>query len=366
MPHHQSRRAALVAVTLTAAIGLAACSSSTAQPTGGASAPAAGSSAASTAAPSAKNKPFTIGFVEITEASPVVIQTTNEFKRGAALLGWNVEVANANADPSQMAAGVSAMVNKGVDALITMAIPPSAAAQGLAAAKAKGIPTLEIGAPVTDPNHLYDAQYAPDDKKMSSMVVDQMIKDLGGKGELLVLLASNIDAIELRVEALKEKIQGTNIKITASHEIDLANAVQDSQSAVSNGLRANPTINAVFAPQDFEFTPSVTTIVSQNLRGAGVYCVYLNPSDFALLRKHDVPMAIADSPIKDVAWYALDALVNKLVLNKADWVTDMSVHPLPYVLVTPQNVPAQDAWPYEDFSPVFQERWKGEGVTLNG
>lgn len=360
MTHGTLRRTAATLIALGAAVTLGACSSS------GSSSPSAASFGATAAAgtDTATNKAFTIGFVEITEAAPVVLQTVAEFKRGAAMLGWNVKVANANGDPSQMASGVSAMVNQGVDALVTMAIPPTAAAIGLKAAKDKGIPAIEIGAPVIDPTHLYGAQYAPDDKKMAAMVAEQMIKDLDGKGNLLELKASAQQAIVLRNEALRTAIDGTDIKIATSHETDLSNPVQDTVSAVSNSLRANTSINAVWAPQDFEFQPAVNTIVSQHLRGAGVYSIYLDPADFALLRKHEVPMAIADSPLMDVSWYALDSLVNKLVLNESDWAVDPSIHPLPYVVVTPENVPSTDSWPYEDFAPFFQERWKAAGLAL--
>jgi len=365
MTHGTLRRTAAALIAMGAAVAFSACSSSGGAPPSTAPAGAttdAGSGG--TGAGRVTSKAFTIGFVEITEAAPVVLQTVAEFKRGATMLGWNIKVANANGDPSQMASGVSAMVNQGVDALITMAIPPSAAAIGLKAAKDKGIPAIEIGAPVIDPTHLYGAQYAPDDKKMALMVAEQMIKDLGGKGNLLELKASAQQAIVLRNEALRTAINGTDIKVVTSHETDLSNPVQDTVSAVSNSLRANTSITAVWAPQDFEFQPAVNTIVSQKLRDAGVYSIYLDPADFALLRKHAVPMAIADSPLMDVSWYALDSLVNKLVLNKSDWAVDPSIHPLPYVVVTPENVPSTDSWPYEDFAPFFQERWKTAGLIL--
>ncbi len=367
MTYRPRRRTAAALIALGATAALSACSSSgSSSPGGSAGSSSSPVSSGAASGGTANNKAFTIGFVEITEAAPVVLQTVAEFKRGAAMLGWKVKVANANGDPSQMASGVSAMVNQGVDALITMAIPPSAAALGLQQAKAKGIPAIEIGAPVTDPSHLYGATYAPDDTKMASMVAAQMVKDLGGKGKLLELKASAQEAIVLRNQALQKAISGTGISVAASHETDLSNPIQDTVSAVSNSLRANTSITAVWAPQDFEFQPAVNTIVTQNLRGAGVYSIYLDPADFPLLRKHAVPMAIADSPLMDVSWYALDSLVNKLVLNKSDWAVDPSIHPLPYVVVTPQNVPATDSWPYADFAPFFQARWKADGITLQG
>lgn len=370
MNHHSIRRGTVLAAVGLAAMALvAACGgSSTAESSSAAPATSEAASSApaeSTGPATIPITPKTIGFVEITEAAPVVIETVEEFKRGAAMLGWEVKVVNANADPAQMAAGVSAMVNQGVDAIVTMAIPPAAAAQGLQAAKEKGIPTIEVGAPVTDPEGLYDAQFAPDDIKMATMVAEQMIADYSGKGEIFEFKASGQEAIALRDQALRAAIEGTEMTIVAEHETDLTNPIQDTTKAVSDGLRANPEIDVVWAPQDFQFAPVVKTITGQDLGGQGVYTVYFNPEDFDLMREAAVPMAIADAPLRFVSWYALDSLVNKLLLNKEDWVTDMSINPLPYVLMTPENVPAEgDVWPYEPFDPFFVELWTSQGVTL--
>lgn len=308
---------------------------------------------------------FTIGFVEITEAAPVVLEVQKELKAGAKLLGWDVKTVNANGDPAQMAAGVSAMVNQNVDAIITLAIQPAAAAQGLAAAKAKGIPTIILGAPAIDPEKLYDAGYAPDDAKLATMVAEQMVKDMDGKGSILQFDASGQPAIEARSAALAKVLAGTDVKVAKKHETDLANGVQDTQSTISTTLRADTSINAIWASQDFAYPPAVKTVLSQNLRNAGVYSIYLTAEAFPILRAGEVPTAVADSPLRYVAWYALDSLVNKLVLDKLDWVTPTSVYELPYVLVTPENVPDSDSYPYEPFQPFFEKRWADAGVTLN-
>jgi ABC-type sugar transport system substrate-binding protein len=311
-----------------------------------------------------KPEKMTIGFVEITEAAPVVLAVQKELKRGIEMLGWEMKTVNANGDPAQMAAGVSAMVNQNVDAVVTLAIQPAAAAQGLAAAKAKGIPTIILGAPAVDPEKLYDVSYAPDDAKLATMVAEQLVKDLGGKGKILQFDASGQPAIEARTKALEAVLAKSDVKAAQKHETDLANGVQDTQSTVSSALRANPAIKAIWASQDFAYAPAVKTVLSQNLGKAGVYSIYLTPEAFPILREGKVPTAVADSPLKDVAWYALDSLVNKLILDKKDWVTPTSVKELPYVLVTPENVPDGDSYPYDDVKPFFQERWANAGVKL--
>ena len=327
-----------------------------------------GITAVSSGASKALKKPpkIVIGFAAITEAAPVVTQSIASLEAGAKLLGWDVKVVNANGDPSLMASGFSSLVNQHVNAIVDLAIQPSQAQAGFQAAKAAGIPVIELGAPLVDPQHLSSVTYTPSDPKLATLVANQMIKDLGSKGSLLVLQASSQPAIVARNQTLDKLLAATKIKIATTHETDLANIVADTASEVSDALRANPSITAVWAPQDPDFAPAVQTIVNQHLGKVGVYSIYLDPIDFPLLRSHQVPMAISDSPLAYCSWYALDALVNKFVLHKSNWITKESIHPLPYVLVTPKNVPSGNSYPYKPFAPFFQHRWTAEGVSLAG
>ena len=144
--------------------------------------------------------------------------------------------------------------------------------------------------------------------------------------------------------------------------------MQDTQTAVANALRANKDINVIWALQDFEFVTSLQTIATQNLQKAAVYGYYPPPEALQVLRdwkEGDAPLALADSPIEYDPWYAFDALVNKWILEEEDWVTDMSIKPLPTALITPADVPDGDAYPWEPFEPFFVERWTKAGVELN-
>src|SRR5579884_971205 len=86
----------------------------------------------------------TIGFVNVLGTSANAQACQAEFLRAAHAVGWTVHASDAEGDPAKMAADVSAAVTAHSDAVVTIAIEQSAAAQGLAAAKAAGIPTISI------------------------------------------------------------------------------------------------------------------------------------------------------------------------------------------------------------------------------
>lgn len=306
-------------------------------------------------------EPKTVGLAAITLQSPAVGVQIETAQRAADLLGWELVVTNADGDPAKMAADISGLVNQGVDAILDVAIQPAQALEGMRAAQDAGIPVIGIGAPLTDPQGLVSAVYDPSDAGMSNLLAEQMIADNNGEGKVLSLNATGIPALEIRRDTLLADTADTDIVVVVDHETDLSNAVQDTQTAVANALRANPDINIIWALQDFEFAVSYQTMVTQDLTVAGIYGYYPPPEAFELMRnwkEGDAPMAAADSPIKYSPWYAFDALVNKFVLEESDWVTDMSIKPLPLELFTPANVPSTDYAEWEPFEPFFVDRWE--------
>lgn len=307
-------------------------------------------------------EPLNIGVATITMQSPAVTSMINTINRAAEILGWNVEVLDANGDPSKMEADISGFVNKGVDAILDIAEAPAQAPLGMQAAREKGIPIFNIGGPLVDPDGYFAATYAPDDDGMSILLAEQMLKDLGSKGVALSLNASGIPALAIRRESLGRETAGS-MTVKVDHETDMTNPVEDTIKAVSNYLQANPDINVVWATQDFEFVSSIKTIASLGLQKTSVYSYYPVADAFQVMRdwkEGDAPIAAVDSPITNVGWYAFDSLVNRCV-GMENWVTEMTLKELPLTLVTPENVPADDVLPYEDFEQFFVERWKLAG-----
>jgi ABC-type sugar transport system substrate-binding protein len=323
--------------------------------------PAIGSSAATT-------KQVTIGIAAITEASPNVLQQLAMDKVAAKLLGFKVVVLNANGDPTQMSEIMSSLVNQNVNGIIDIAINSANAPQAFAQAKAKGIPIIAQAAPLIGVQPA--ATYAPSDAKMSSLLAKQILTDYPDGGQALSLNASSILAIVIRYQTIAKDTSGI-VTVAATHETDLANAIADTQTAVTDALQANPKINMVWGLQDFEFSTSLQTIQADKLGNVGVFSYYLDPVDFGILRADKAagntqPEAVADSPVYDSGWYAFASFANKFLLHKKKWVVSESIHPFPYTLITPDNVQATgDVYNYPSYQPFFVKLWKSEGIKIH-
>jgi ribose transport system substrate-binding protein len=308
----------------------------------------------------------TIGFVNVLGTSANAQACQAEFLQAAHAVGWTVHATDAQGDPAKMAADVSAAVTAHDDAVVTIAIEQSAAAQGLAAAKAAGIPTISIcGAITNNGAPLYSANYAPNDAAVAALTTRYMIDDLGGKGDVVAQFYSPINALARRDAVAEAMLAQAGMKVVASHQVDFGNPIQDTMQSTTTMLRAHPEAKAVLVDQDFEFQTAVQAIKNAGLN-VKVYGMYGEDPAFAALRAGGPARAFSQSPSQDSAWTAVDQLVKYFVNHKPIDPMAEYDHPYPITLVTANNVPAGNyANLFPDYGPFYEAQWKAEGYQFS-
>lgn len=308
----------------------------------------------------------TVGFLNILGTAPAAQRLEAQFRRGAKILGWDVKVVDAQGDPAKMAAGIQSFVTQNVDAIVTIAVAPAAAQQALSAAKEKGIPTIMIASPNPDPQGLYDAQIAPNDYVLSSLVTQYMIDVLGGKGEIVAQVYPPIEALLRRETILRPMLSKTKIKIVATHVVDFANAVQDTVKSTLNMLKANPNASAVWAVHDFQYVPIVNAIKNAGLaKKVKVFGFYAGADALDALRKGGPAAAVADAPVQDSSWIALDQLLQFFAEKKPIDPLAQYDRSYPMTLITSKNVPKTgNVYPFPDAGKFFVAKWKAAGYAI--
>lgn len=353
----------VAAVALAAVVGFSACSSSTSKSGADGKTSCAGKR---------------VGLVEIVppSVSPTVAAMETSVRDTATLLGWELNVLAADGTPAQMNAVIQNQVTAGVSAIINIGIQPGVTTAAMQAAKDANIPIVGVGTIFDDPQKLLAATYGPNDVELSTALANQMKKDYPNGAQALSLNSAAIPSVVQRKVTLEKETKDAKITVAKQHETDLANGIKDTENAVATNLRANPNINMVWALQDFELATAVSTITSQQLQPAGVYGYFPPPDAFTAMRAWQpgqAPIVAVDSPTKYSPWYAYDSLVNKLCLNKSDWIVKQSEKPLPLKTFVAgstndaNKVPAGDSYDWgTDFPSYFTNKWKGEDVKLNG
>jgi ribose transport system substrate-binding protein len=307
----------------------------------------------------------TIGLVNVQGTSPAAQVCQEAFVKAADSLGWSVKTADAQGDPAKMSADVSAMVTQHVNALVTVSIEPSAAAQGLAQAQAQHIPALTYcGAVTNNGAPLYAANYAPNDAAISATVTRYMIDQMGGKGQVVAQFYSPINALARRDAVAETMIKQAGMDLVATHQVDFTNPIQDTQQSTLDMLRAHPGAKAVLVDQDFEFSAAVQAVKQAGI-DAKVYGMYGGDPAFQALRQGGPAAAIAESNPEASGWTVADQLLKFFVNHKPIDPLAGYQHPYPITLVTAGNVPSgPEANLFPDYGPLYLAQWKAEGYQF--
>jgi ribose transport system substrate-binding protein len=328
----------------------------------------AASLAGSSSGASTKATPkITVGFLQILGASPAAQRNETQFKRAAKVLGWKVNVVDAQGDPAKMASGIQSFVTQKVDAIVTIAVAPASAQQALTAAKKAGIPAITIAGPNPDPNNLYAAQIAPNDSALGAISAQHLCDTLGKGAKIVAQFFPPLDALVRRDTVAKAVFGHCGVTVVASHQVDFANAVQDSTKSTLDMLRAHPEATGVWADQDFEFSAAVNAV---NQLGRGkkvkVFGFLAGAETLATLRKGLPAVSLADANYNPCAWIAADQLLQYFGSKKPiDPNAQYNVYPINTVLITDRNAPKGSEYPYPDPAKFFVPRWKSFGYTVS-
>lgn len=146
--------------------------------------------------------------------------------------GWEVRTIDAHGSVDEMNAAMTNLVTTGVDAIMVTVFPSDALAAGLASAIDAGVPVASWGGGTAD-----GVQFAADVWLDES--TPQMIKDLGGEGEVLTLGYRPGLPCQGREVGLDDLLTDTNITQT-KQQIAIPGQVEAAQAATSAWAAAHP------------------------------------------------------------------------------------------------------------------------------
>jgi ribose transport system substrate-binding protein len=314
---------------------------------------------------------ITIGFLQILGASPAAQRIQAQFERAAKVLGWKVNVVDAQGDAGKQAAGIQSFVTQKVDAIVAIAVAPATAQQALTAAKKEGIPAIVIGSPNPDPNHLYAAQISPNDSALGAITAQYLCDTLGSGAKIVAQVFPPLDALGRRDNVAYAIFKHCGVKVVASHQVDFSNAVADATKSTLDMLRANPSATGVYADQDFEFGAAVNAINQLGKqKTVKVFGFLAGAETLGVLRKGGAAAGLADAAYNNISWIAADQLLQYFGDKKPiDPNAQYNVVAIPTALITSTTVKSLPAsateFPYPDPAATFIPRWKKLGYSVS-
>ncbi len=354
--------------------------SSSASTTGPPTAPTASdASAAGKTAAGKEGSPVTlptktIGLVDVVRASEAAQRLEKGSADAAKALGWKLIAIDAAGDPTKSEAGFVSLINQNVAGIIDLSNPTAAITQGLAQAKAKGIPVVNIGG-LQDPSPNIDAQYVGDPTALTAALDQYMFAHLPPHPKMAEFTTQILLDERLRDAQFAKDAKAAGAQVVFSHAVNLANLAGDTTTAAHAALLAHPDLNGYWGDIDSEF-PVVGQVLKQanKCSSIGNYNFYddlVNSKTIA----GGCGTAVVTSPPEADGYAAVDQLAEFFARHKAlnsfpaDWtalqnnIYGVSIRTGAAIkVIDKSNLPPTGSYvpPATDYPAFFAAKWKAE------
>jgi ribose transport system substrate-binding protein len=274
------------------------------------------------------------------------VQGATAVKEAAGSLGWSADVVNGKGDPTVWNSAIQNAVASRADGIVLMAISPELVKDGIAKAKAAGIP---VAAALVGPKA--DALAVPDAQDGGQSMAAYLTQVSGGKANILVLSDAEFALTDARnkamTSALGQSCLGCKVKTV---EFTFATMPTKLPGQIASTLQADPAIDYVVAPFD-----AAATFVRQGIQqGGGKAKLASFEGDPPTLKTIGDGVQIADlaTPNVWVGWQSVDNIARILLKQP---VADA---PLPTRLFTTENKGDAADWDGDfDFKSKYKHLW---------
>jgi ribose transport system substrate-binding protein len=210
----------------------------------------------------AADKPL-LGIVSITATEANNARYIKGAEKAAAERGWDVSVIDAQGSADQANAGIQNFVQRRAKAIVDMVFPVSSIGAGLAAADGAKIPVVTWGGGLGGSVIATNGSGGP----MAVPIVEMMVKDLGGKGDVLALTYHTGEVCRNR-EVVMDQIVAKSAGIKVSkNEVRIPGYFEDGAQYATAWLALHPAGSGPLAIWGCWDDPSIGAISA--LRQAG-------------------------------------------------------------------------------------------------
>ena len=182
---------------------------------------------------------LTIGYLQVLGASEAAQRLELTAKDAVDYLGWDWEYCDAEGVPDGMQTCLETLINSGADAIVTDGTTVEVIVEGLARARAEGIPFVNTGGTQSF-YHLYAASFNPNDAELGRVLAEWMMDNRGKDGPVQVSSAGFAKWGSDREASLRAAVEGTGVTIGAEEMVDFADVIGTAADAAANWLLQAP------------------------------------------------------------------------------------------------------------------------------
>jgi ribose transport system substrate-binding protein len=220
-------------------------------------------------AASAADKPL-LGIVSITATEANNARYIKGAEKAASERGWDLSVIDAQGNADQANAGIQNFVQRKAKAIVDMVFPVSAIGAGLAAADGAKIPVATWGGGLGGSVIATNGSGGP----MAIPIVEMMVKDLGGKGNVLALTYHTGEVCRNR-EIVMDEILAKHPDVKVSkNEVRIPGYFEDGAQYATAWLALHPAGSGPLAIWGCWDDPSIGAISALRQQGRSDVKVY--------------------------------------------------------------------------------------------
>jgi ribose transport system substrate-binding protein len=280
----------------------------------------------------AEDKPL-LGVVSITATEANNARYIKGAEKAAAEKGWEVSVIDAQGSADQANAGIQNFVQRGAKAIVDMVFPVSSIGAGLAAADAAKIPVVTWGGGLGGSVIATNGSGGP----MAVPIVEMMVDNLGGKGEVLALTYHTGEVCRNRELVMDEILaKHPDIKVT-KNEVRIPGYFEDGAQYATAWLALHPAGSGPLAIWGCWDDPSIGAISALRQAGRDDVKVYgINGNAQALENIQKGFMTATAWQDSFTEGYAMLGIIEEAIAAGAGW--EPKAVEVPAVVVTKDTV----------------------------
>jgi ribose transport system substrate-binding protein len=217
----------------------------------------------------AQDRPL-VGLVSIAATEANNVRYINGAKKAAEELGYEISVVDAAGSADQANAAIQNFAQRGAFAIVDLVFPASSIGAGLDAAKQANIPVVTWGGGLGLSVAATNGSGAP----IAEPVIEKMISDLGGKGEVLALTYRTGEVCRDRETLMDKMLEAhPDIKVT-KNEVRIPGYFEDGAQYANAWLASRPPGDQKLAIWGCWDDPAIGAIGSLRSQGRDDVAVY--------------------------------------------------------------------------------------------
>jgi ABC-type sugar transport system substrate-binding protein len=318
-----------------------------------------------------------IGIIQLSGQSSTSIVITDAARRIGRMFGYKVNVCDPNFDPQKVPQCATSIVAQNPSVIFSVSQNPGPMGSGVRQAAEQDIPWFGTGSAVEQSPDLND--YGVSGTEQAALLDEFMFAEMKRRNpdadelKLFAITAPTVGVASVNSEnQLKEDVAAAGDIELINHNLDLANAVQDTLNTSRQTLEQNPELAGMWTICDFCVPLMAQTVVAK--QGADRKTVvggeYSNPESVAGIRSGEVD-GIADYAWALPVWVGMDQALQKWTRNKepVKGFPAFDTYSLPFMrpyMITKKNALASGPSPIygPDFETYFKAKWAKEfGIT---